>query len=68
MNTLRRWYHDVVVSAFLWLGTRIYSTVLAKPEDNEVKAVHFAENERELNISMRDYVDELDKPERTGER
>lgn len=59
---IRKLWQDGLVQAFLWLGTRIYRVVLAKPVNDEVVAVHFAASERDLNNSMRDYVEELDRP------
>lgn len=42
------------------LGLRVISVYIPKDGDDYLRAIHFAENETELNNSMRSYVDDLD--------
>ena len=63
MSFLRRLYNDVVVKIFLWMGTLLYRVVCCYTgKDDEVTAIHFAASEQDLNNSMREYVENLDKP------
>jgi hypothetical protein len=51
-----------LLKLFLSIGTRMFGYVAASaPGDgNQVKAIRFANNEREFNISVRTFVDRLD--------
>jgi hypothetical protein len=62
MTTIKRWYNAALVWAFLRLGTKLFRVVAVNRGDGDaVCAIHFAASERDMNISMRDYVDSLDK-------
>jgi hypothetical protein len=65
MNTIRKWYNDALVWAFLTLGTKLFGAVFVGPGsgDDPIKAIHFAATERDLNNSMRDYVEKLNEKE-----
>jgi hypothetical protein len=51
-----------LLKLFLTIGTRMfgYMAASASGDGNQVKAIHFAVNEREFNISVRTFVDRLD--------
>jgi hypothetical protein len=62
MNLLRKIRDSILMWMFLYAGTKLFSVLtFHSSSDDEVGAVHFALNERELNVSMRTYVEELDK-------
>jgi|688.fasta_scaffold1804273_2 hypothetical protein len=42
------------------LGFRIISTYVPSDADGLIRAMHFAEDQTQLNSSMRSYVEELD--------
>jgi hypothetical protein len=44
----------------LTTAARLYDVVLVHAADEEVTAIHFARSTRDLNISMRAYVEWLD--------
>jgi hypothetical protein len=45
---------------FLWLASRLYDVVLVHSPEQDITAIHFARSVRDLNISMRTYVEWLD--------
>jgi hypothetical protein len=46
---------------FLTICTRMFGCVaVSAPDKKRVRAIHFAVNQRELNLSVRDYVERLD--------
>ncbi len=59
---LARFINRCVVPIFIRLGFWLYNFMVAR-QNNEgsVVAVHFATSEREMNISMREYVEKLDE-------
>lgn len=46
----------------MWSGNRIYDYMVTRvtPEPHRITAIHFAESEREFNISIREQVEQLD--------
>jgi len=61
MNLKEKFLHYTL----LWVAARLYDVVLVHAPEDEVTAVHFARSERDLNISVRTYIDWLDN--RTNE-
>ena len=59
---LIRCWDRFLLKLFLIIGTRMfgYMAASAPGDGNQVKAIHFAVNEREFNISVRTFVDRLD--------
>jgi hypothetical protein len=59
---LLNWWNELL---FLWLimvGTRLFGCVaISRGEDGNPRAIHFAINQRELNISIRNFVERLDR-------
>jgi hypothetical protein len=57
-----RCWDAFLLKLFLTIGTRMFGYVATPaPEDRkQLKAIHFAVNEREFNISVRTFVDWLD--------
>ena len=51
----------------LWTAARLYKVILVHAPDDEVTAVHFARSARDLNVSMRTYVEWLDEDKETKE-
>ena len=48
-------------SLLLWVAAKLYKVILVHAPDDEVTAVHFARSARDLNVSMRTYVEWLDE-------
>jgi hypothetical protein len=58
---LANWYDAFLLKIFLTIGTRVFRCVaVSAPDGKRVKAIHFAVSQRELNISMRTFVQRLD--------
>jgi hypothetical protein len=57
-----RCWDRFLLKLFLTIGTRMFGYIVTSaPEHGKrLKAVHFAVNEREFNISVRTFVDRLD--------
>ena len=54
MNLLRTIRDNILMWMFLYAGTKLFSVLtFHSSSDDKVGAVHFALNERELNISKR---------------
>jgi hypothetical protein len=54
---LRMW-DAFLLKIFLTIGTRMFGCVaVSAPDRKKVRAIHFAINQRELNISMRTFVE-----------
>jgi hypothetical protein len=51
-----------LLKLFLTIGTRMFGYIAASSQGagKQVKAIHFAINEREFNISVRTFIDRLD--------
>ena len=50
---------------FIWTGGKFFNRVtIYSPQDNRgcrVRAIHFSVSDRDMNSSMREYVENLDK-------
>jgi len=58
---LANWYDAFLLKIFLTIGARVFRCVaVSAPDGKGVKAIHFAVSQRELNISMRIFVERLD--------
>ena len=60
---LRRW-ENFCLHGLLWFAKRLFPVIAAYIPDKEtqdVEAVHMATCQRELNNSVRSYVDDLDE-------
>ena len=61
IRKLTKWWDNRIIATFLWLGTFLYRFIVAKrQEDGQVRVIHFAASEREMNTHMREYVEMLD--------
>lgn len=57
------WWDAFLLELFLIIGTRMFGYVAtSSPDGKHLKAIHFAVNAREFNISVRTFVDLLDSP------
>ena len=57
MNIISKLLHNLL----LWIASRLYDVVLVHAPEDEITAIHFARSIRDLNISMRTYVEWLDE-------
>jgi hypothetical protein len=48
---------------FVTIGTKMFGCIAMShgPDGNQVRAIHFAINQREFNISIRRFVERLDR-------
>jgi hypothetical protein len=62
IRLILRWWDALLLRLLLAIGTRIFGCIAIsrRGEKNQVRAIHFAINQRELNISMRTFVERLD--------
>jgi hypothetical protein len=58
---MRKLIGNILQSIMLWCGSKLFNVVLVHAPDDQVTAVHFAESVRDLNISVREYVEYLDQ-------
>jgi hypothetical protein len=61
MLKLAHWRDAFLLRIFLTIGARVFRCVaVSAPDGKTVKAIHFAVSQRELNISVRTFVERLD--------
>jgi type II secretory pathway component PulL len=59
MNKIKEWLLQRIMLA---AASRLFDVVLLHAPEDELTAIHFAKNTRELNISIRTYIEYLDQP------
>jgi hypothetical protein len=57
------WWDAVLLRLLLMIGTRMFGCVAVSHggDGTEIRAIHFAINQREFNISIRNFVERLDR-------
>src|SRR6266404_4979541 len=57
-----RWWDALLLQLFLAIGTRMFGCIAIshRGDGKEIRAIHFAINQREFNISIRNFVERLE--------
>lgn len=64
IEKLEQAYDRLLIQLFMRIGKRFYNVIVtyAEGQDEDIRCIHFAVSERDLNTSVREYVERLDEP------